>query len=260
MKTGNKNQMLSAKLHLLVQYFQRQVRDLTVMHHYYFDGVAFPGQQSKFSFRDVALSGQRLDDPQLHFISGHLHQSFAYKNYVCAGSVRATSPLEENQLKGVRKWSGEQWSFYEMGINAYFMMESSAGLFPTPLSAAEVLSHYETLKTKLKEHLLSLPVEYHFLPTLDLKTVVVSLRVEELKYQQMDAFVLPELQTQLADIKLKRQQVRVEDLLEKLQKPDATLLQSGFGGWIDLLKAFLRRQYPDNYLEYEKLLQELELV
>ncbi|MDR3169165.1 MAG: hypothetical protein LBU27_05410 [Candidatus Peribacteria bacterium] len=230
------------------------------MHHYYFDGVVFPGQKSKFSFRDVALSSQRLDEQHLCFVSGHLHQSFTYKNYLCTGSVRATSPLEENQLKGVRKWSGAQWSFYEMGVNAYFAMESAAGLFPSPLTSDEVIAHYEQLKIKLKENLLSLPVEYHFLLALDLKTVVLSLRVEELKYQQMDSFVLPELQTQLADIKLKRQQVRVEDLLEKLQKPDSALLKSGFSGWIDLLKAFLRKQYPESYQEYEKLLQELELV
>jgi hypothetical protein len=52
----------------------------------------------------------------------------------------------------------------------------------------------------------------------------------------------------------------VEDLLEKLQKPDSALLKSGFSGWTDLLKAFLRKQYPESYQEYEKLLQELELV
>ena len=82
-KTNNKNQLLSSKLHLLVQYFKQQQSDLTFIHHYYFDGVAFPGQKSKFSFRDVALSSQWLDDKNLQFISGHLHKPFFYKNYLC---------------------------------------------------------------------------------------------------------------------------------------------------------------------------------
>jgi hypothetical protein len=103
-------------------------------------------------------------------------------------------------------------------------------------------------------------MDYHFLPTLDLKTVNLSLRVDELNYQKMDSFVAPELQHQLSDVKLKKQQANVDDLLEKLQKPDSASLQEGFGGRIDLLKRFLMRQYPDNYQEYEQILQDLKLV
>ena len=97
--TNSKNQLLSAKLHLLVQYFKNTHKNLTIIHHYYFDNVIFPGQKSKFSFKDVALSSQWLDDNELQFISGHLHQAFYYKNYLCVGSIWATSPLEENQIK-----------------------------------------------------------------------------------------------------------------------------------------------------------------
>ncbi|MDR0859972.1 MAG: hypothetical protein LBO09_03125 [Candidatus Peribacteria bacterium] len=102
-------------------------------------------------------------------------------------------------------------------------------------------------------------MEYHFLQTIDLKAVVLSLRVDELNYQEMDRFIAPELQHQLSDVKLKKQQANVEDLLQKLQKPDESSLQ-GFGGWIDLLKAFLQQQYPENYQEYEKLLYDLKLL
>jgi hypothetical protein len=71
-------------------------------------------------------------------------------------------------------------------------------------------------------------VEYHFLPHLDLKTITLSLRVDELNYQKMDSFISPDLQTQLQDVKLKKQQANVDDLLEKLQKPDASSLKEGF--------------------------------
>ncbi|MDR2540228.1 MAG: hypothetical protein LBD11_00135 [Candidatus Peribacteria bacterium] len=97
------------------------------------------------------------------------------------------------------------------------------------------------------------------MPAIDLKNVILSLRVDELNYQKMDTFVALELQHQLSDVKLKKQQTNVEDLLQQLQRPDAVSLQ-GFGGWIDLLKDFLKRQYPENYQEYEKLLYELKLL
>lgn len=264
--TGNKNQVLSAKLHLLVQYFKSQQPDLTFIHHYYFDGVAFPGQKSKFSFRDAALSAQWLDDPDLHFISGHLHQAFAYKNYLCTGSIRATSPLEENQLKGFFSLREGRLAFYESGINFYFLLDreqQASSLFDVATKvfvADDVQDHHRKLEDAFKKNLSGLQeVEYHFLSMVDLKTVVLSLRVDELNYQKMDSFITPELQIQLSDVKLKKQQVAVDDLLEKLQKPDAVSLK-GFGGWIDLLRSFLKRQYPENYQDYEKLLHDLELV
>jgi predicted phosphodiesterase len=156
--TENKNQILSAKLHLLVQYFKNHQPNLTFIHHYYFDGVAFPGQKSKFSFRDVALSSQWLEDTDLHFISGHLHQSFAYKNYLCTGSIWATSPLEENQVKGVWKLSEGKWSFYELGINFYFAIdrvEQASSLFDSTvrvLVESDVQAHHEVLEKGFKEN------------------------------------------------------------------------------------------------------------
>ena len=89
---------------------------------------------------------------------------------------------------------------------------------------------------------------------------MLSLRVDEMNYQKMDQFIEPALQMQLQDVKLKKQQVVVDDLLEKLQKPDSSALKEGFGGWIDLLKRFLMKQYPDNYQEYEKVLYDLKLM
>lgn len=266
-QTNNKNQILSAKLHLLIQYFKNQYPELTFIHHYYFDGIAFPGQKSKFSFRDVALSNQWLEDKQLKFISGHLHQAFYYQNYLCTGSIRASSPLEENQIKGFWKRTDTSFSFYETGINYYFSIDSgqlqSNSLFAgeiVPLHTENIKKHHELLEKKLQENLLSLPVDYHFREDLDLKSITLSLRVEELNYQKMDMFVVPALQHQLQDIKLKKQQANVDDLLEKLQKPDSAALKEWFWGRIDLLKRFLRKQYPDTYQEYEKILQDLKLV
>jgi hypothetical protein len=81
-----------------------------------------------------------------------------------------------------------------------------------------------------------------------------------LNYQRIDDFIAPALQHQLFDIKLKKKIPAVDDLVEKLQKPDTVSLQQGFGGRIDLLKRFLMKQYPDQYQEYEALLHQLKLV
>jgi predicted phosphodiesterase len=154
--TGNKNQIFSAKLHLLIQYFKHHQPNLTFIHHYYFDGIAFPGQKSKFSFRDVAVSSQRLDDKDLQFISGHLHQAFYYKNYLCTGSIRATSPLEENDIKGFFSLREGKFSFYESGVKYYFSLDrekQDSSLFASdfsPLSSTEIQSHHTTLQNQIK--------------------------------------------------------------------------------------------------------------
>jgi len=73
--------------------------DILIIHHYYVEGVAFPGQRSRFSFKDIALSKEWLSVPYVRMISGHLHQPFVYQNYLCVGSVWSTSPLEINHYK-----------------------------------------------------------------------------------------------------------------------------------------------------------------
>jgi hypothetical protein len=204
-----------------------------------------------------------LDDANLQFISGHLHQAFFYKNYLCTGSVWATSPLEENQLKGVWQWTEGNYSFYELGVNWYLGLDSlsvePAG--SSLVQAKDVQAFHSVLEEKFKEHMREMGnLTYHFLDALDLKSVVLSLRVTELNYQKMDTFISPELQTQLQDVKLKKQQINVDTLLQQLQKPDASALKEGFGGWVDLLKDFLLKQYPSQYQEYEQLLHTLKLV
>ena len=83
MKNKNKNVKFSAQLNLLVKWFVKKYSDLTLIHHYYIEGISFPWQKAKFSFKDRALSQDWLDQANLQIISWHLHQAFAYKNYLC---------------------------------------------------------------------------------------------------------------------------------------------------------------------------------
>jgi hypothetical protein len=47
--------------------------------------------------------------------------------------------------------------------------------------------------------------------------------------------------------------------LEQLKKPDLAG-QLSFWNWLELLKKFLKEKYPDDYEEYEKLLQEMKIL
>jgi hypothetical protein len=47
--------------------------------------------------------------------------------------------------------------------------------------------------------------------------------------------------------------------LEQLEKTDLSGVV-GFWDWLELLKKFLKKQYPDDYEEYEKLLQEMKIL
>jgi len=80
-------------------------KNLTVIHHHYINNTKFPGQKSIFHYKDVALDEAFLDMPDIKMISGHLHQAFAHKNYLCTGSVRSTSSLETNQMKYLRTYN-----------------------------------------------------------------------------------------------------------------------------------------------------------
>lgn len=99
-----------------------------LIHHYYVNKEQFPGYRSSFSFKDIALSEQLLDEAGLKLLSGHLHAPFVYKNYFCTGSVWATSPLEANQLKGVWKMQDGKFDFYGLQMLNYFQLDAQKSL------------------------------------------------------------------------------------------------------------------------------------
>jgi hypothetical protein len=105
------------------------------------------------------LSSQWLEESNLRFISGHLHQAFSYKNYLCTGSIWATSPLEENDIKGFFSRTKEKYSFYESGVNYYFTLEHKkepSSLFETafsPLSLVDIQTHHKKVQHQTKENL-----------------------------------------------------------------------------------------------------------
>ena len=263
----NKNIAFSSQLNLVVNWFTKKYSDLVLIHHYYIEWVSFPWQNAKFSFKDRALSQHWLDQKWLLMISGHLHQTFSYKNYLCTWSIWATSPLETDQIKYL--WSWNDWNFdaWEMWVNYYFTMERrkwNADLFTQEYKAItedDIVSHRHDLQKNLIKNFesASIWIRTHFQENLDLKSVSLSLLVDKLQYDNMSEYVNPELQQQLQNTQLKKDISSTEELLEQLEKPDLAG-QLSFWNWLELLKNFLKKQYPDDYDEYEKLLQDMKII
>ena len=155
-----------------------------------------------------------------------MHQAFAYKNYLCTGSLRATSPLEVDQIKYLWIWKDEKFTAHETGINYYFTMERktvNADLFSQSFQAIsenDILSHWKSLKNSDNFKDASFTVETNYKDSLDMKNVSLSLSVEKLQYDNMDEFVEPKLQQSLQNVQLKKDTKSTEKLLEQLEKPD----------------------------------------
>ena len=92
-----------------------------------------------------------------------------------------------------------------------------------------------------------------------MKNVSLSVSVEKLQYENMSEFIEPKLQQELQNVQLKKNTTSTEKLLEQLERPDLAG-QQNFGDWLELLKKFLKKQYPADYEEYEKLLQEMKIL
>ena len=264
MKSKNKNINFSTQLNLIVKWFMKEHHDLTLIHHYYIEWISFPGQKAKFDFKDRALLHDLLDQENLQIISWHLHQAFAYKNYLCTWSLWATSPLEIDQIKYFWTWNDGKFTAYETGINYYFTMERKTGnadLFTQSFQAIsenDILSHWKSLQNSDNFKNASFTVETNYKDILDMKNVSLSLSVEKLQYDNMDEFVEPKLQQSLQNVQLKKDTKSTEESLKELDK--RRLDWWGFKDWLDLLKDFLKKLYPDDYEEYEKLLQEMKIL
>ena len=127
------------------------------------------------------------------------------------------------------------------------------------ISGNDILSHRKTLQNSDNFKTDSFVIETNYKDSLDLKNVSLSLSVEKLQYDNMDEFVESKLQQSLQNVQLKKDTKSTEKLLEQLEKPDLAG-QLSFGNWLELLKKFLKKQYPDDYEEYEKLLQEMKIL
>ena len=257
LQSKEKGELMSWKINQLVQGFCKKYSDLTLIHHYYTNKEQFPGYRASFSYKDVALSEYFLEVPGLKMISGHLHAPFVYKNYLCVGSLWATSSLESNQIKGLWSLKEGKLNFYGQQVVNYLQLD---GEKKVEKSDFDLL--YQEMSDQLRNNLASSNI---FLldkfenPSLELKKTVVSLKVAQLDYEKVSDNIDDELRMSLADFRLKKSTQKVDDLLQKLQRPEEDALQT-FGGWKELLKSYLQTQYGEDYPKYEQILRDLKIL
>ena len=265
-QSQNKHEQQSARINqiLLKQINQSKDTKLLVLHHHYINATKFPWQKARFNFKDIALSEHFLDIPNLKMISGHLHQSFIHKNYVCLGSVRSSSPLETNQIKVVAQYdvSKEELNFHHININPYLFIEHQwdEAIFVDKKSIQQTRKE---VQSSSKKHLESNETRSSNLQIwdteLDTRYVSVTIKSESLDYDQIDTFIEKDLRMQVKDVKLKRKTAAMQELLEDFDIASKNLT-SGIADRKGLLKAYLKQKYPDEHLKYKEFLQDMKLI
>lgn len=258
-KSQNKNERFSATLNnLLLKYYQKYY-NLAVIHHYYTEWVNFPGQRWRFYFNDIALSHLFCELDGLKLVSGHLHQWFAYKNYLCTWSVRNTSPLEVNQAKMLFKYSKWGISGEMCFVNPYFQIKN----------IEKWQNIDENFLQKFQNNVINENIENYqnqwwhiqIQPDYELKNkdISLSLSVGDIDYDDMYSYIDENLFKQLKDVKLKKIYAKTEDIFEKMDI-EWKNLTSWFSDWKWLLKDYLINKYPEDYHKYLDFLKNEQIM
>lgn len=231
--------------------------NLTIIHHYYINGTAFPGQKSKFNYKDVALNEHFLDLPDCKFISGHLHQGFTYKNYFCLGSVRSTSPLEINQNKYIFHYNtnNKEITALPIQVNPQILIQNKEIITETILQE-EIQKINEANKSYFSSEQRNILFnQEESVPT---KNIALTVQVKHIDYDKIDEVIDPELRKTCKDLRLKKQTESLDSLLSSFKVSSDQL--SGFSDRKNILQEYMQKKFGTEYPKYEKILKELKLL
>ena len=253
----NKNEQKSREINTILADYVEQNPNLLVLHHYYFNGTMFPGQKSRFSYKDVALSNALLESTTAKFISGHLHQAFSSHNYLCVWSARSTSSLEVNQQKYLFKYSPSQNTLdaTSISINPYIQIDGDHQYSDQDLQnqiSNLILSNQQNFTSP------SWKPTFYEDKELPLSQISLSLSVDVLEYDQVDQYLTPELQETLKEFKLKKRFKQSSwELIDQLKISSD---MSTFSDWKQVLKDYLAQKFGPEYAQYESILQDLKVL
>lgn len=190
--------------------------NLTIIHHYYTNGTTFPGQKSKFNYKDIAINEQFLDLPNIKLISGHLHQGFTYKNYLCVGSVRSTSPLEINQNKYIFQYdtSNKNITTVPIQINPQILIQNKE-VITEDILQREIQAINEANKSYFSSQQRNILFTQE--KNIATKNIALTIQVEHIDYDKIDEVIDPELRKTCKDIRLKKQTENLDSLLSSFK-------------------------------------------
>jgi len=266
-ESKKKNEIISAKINQILLDYVQKYSKITVIHHYYIEWVSFPWQRWRFYFNDIAISKLFCDLENIKMISGHLHQWFVYKNYLCTGSVRNTSPLEVNHIKMLFNYSNNLAKWSMIFVNPYFLISEEwivqsvkwkNSIIDEELVDEFVLSTIEQNKNNYNwSEFWNVDFDEKFV--LNKKDMSVSIKVEDMDYDKIYDYIDQELYKKLRDVKLKKNLVVTKDLFEKMDLEGKNLTQ-WFSDWKNLLKDYLKNKYPDENEKYLDFLKKEKII
>ncbi|HMT00738.1 MAG TPA: metallophosphoesterase [Candidatus Absconditabacterales bacterium] len=257
----NKNEQFSGHLNELIARHSQKAKNLLVIHHYYIANQQFPGIQSKFSFKDKAISADFLDHKNLKFISGHLHRAFTYKNYLCLGSFWSTTPGEINELKRVCQFSPEKelLTLQEICLNPYITVNAINEKINEKIVE-------ETRKNIKNSHIQDIKKSDQRNSTIVTKDYPDREKISLITYNDQDIstsssdLIEESFLSKIKELKIKKKNLeQVNNLLEQLNTQTKDF-HSNRADWKKILTEFIMSRYPNNYSQYETILKELEII
>ena len=253
----NKNESFSWYINKVLAKEIDRNPNLSIFHHYYINGTAFPGQKWRFNYKDIALNEQFLDIPSIKMISGHLHQPFTHNNYLCLWSVWSTSSLETNQNKYVFHYdtTSEKITALPLMINPQVTIKSEEAV-----SKAMLLSELKIINETNKEYFSSSARDIQFKEDKEpnLINISLTLKVEHIDYDKIDELIEPDLRTSCKDIRLKKDMENLDNLLNTFKVSSDDL--NGFADRKNILQLYMQKKFGNDYPKYEKTLKELKLL
>jgi len=254
--SSNKNEQTSWKINSNLAYLLEQYPESLIIHHYYFNKTKLPGQKSQFSYKDVAISQELLDIANIQFISWHLHQTCSYKNYLCTWSIRSTSPLEINQEKLFFKYnpSNNRYQATPIRINPYLQYEESQ-----KISEDTIKNTFQQQTENSKQNFVwTQLIEINNSDFFPLQYTTITIVWDTINYEHIEDFVDQYILNKTSSVKIKKQAVNTNELLEKLQLSSQD--NQSFADRKQLLKDYLQQKYKWEYDQYETILQELRIL
>ncbi len=256
-KSNNKHEIFSWYIN---KYLAKQIDVhpwITIIHHYYFNNTAFPGQKSKFNYKDIALNEQFLELSEVKFISGHLHQGFTHTNYLCTGSVRSTSSLETNQNKYIFHYNTKTQHItgIPITINPQFLIQNKE-ILTKDLLLEEIGKINQMNKGYFQSP--SRNITFTQEQKIMLENITLTLQVDQIDYDKIEEVVDVDLRKSCKDLRLKKSTENLDELLSSF-KVDSSQL-AWFSDRKSILTEYMQKKFGSDYPKYEKILKELKLL
>lgn len=259
LKSTNKNEIISGNVNqlLLEKIAENKWKPLKILHHYYFSDTIFPWQKSRFSFKDVALIDKFLDLDNVEFISGHLHQSFSYKNYFCTWSVWSTSPLEINQNKFLYKSSWNKFFWKNININPYYFFDNIQDRLDKELIFQKISETFE----QNKQNFVSDKFDINLIGSeqINLSAISLSFNSKDINYDNINDLVEKDIINNLKDIKIKKEIIKSSQVLNMLDSW-AKDLQSSISDWKNLLITYIKNKFGSDSDSYIDKLKDMKIL